>query len=97
MFKGTWRGMDVAIKECEANSNPQAKQIADMMEKEIKIHVNLSHKNVLPMFGYSRKGKEVLLVAQLMDGALDSILYPEDSKCKLKKREKSFIIREMLQ
>ena len=97
VYRGTWCGMEVAIKQCEADTNRQAQQMADMMDGEIRIHVGLSHVNVLPMFGYARSGRDVMLVAELMDNALDKVLYPEEGRCTLTKKQKVFVIKEMLQ
>ena len=96
VFKGKWRDMDVAIKQCEANNNKQAQQMATLMEAEIRIHVKLSHVNILPLFGFVRDGKDVLVVSELMDMALDTLIYPKEGPCILEMEKKLFIIKEFL-
>ena len=96
VFKGTWRGQDVAIKECKADTNQQAQQLAKLMESELEIHLQLSHRNVLSLLGFCRTGTDVLLVGELMHASVDSLLYPGDGPCLLTKDRQLFIIKEML-
>ena len=96
VYRGTWKGTDVAIKACRADNNQQAQQLAKLMESELEIHLQVSHRNVLPLIGFCKTGTDVLMVAELMHCSLDKFLYPEEGQCQLGKEKKMFLIKEML-
>ena len=90
--------MDVAVKVCSVPTAAMAKMLANVINSEIRIHMSISHHNVLTMFGFVRAHKEVSMVTELMALSLREVLSPEDndeSKTKLDDAEKKFIAREM--
>ena len=97
VFREHGEKLTFAIKKHESSTSKQAIQMAKLMEAEIEIQQNLSHVNILPMFGYTKKGKEVLLVSELMDMSLDAVLYPDAGPCPLTAPTQHFISKEMCQ
>lgn len=98
VYKGKWRDMDVAVKVCSVPTAAMAKMLANVINSEIRIHMSISHHNVLTMFGFVRAHKEVSMVTELMTTSLREVLSPEEedeSKSDLDDAEKRFIAREM--
>ena len=91
VYKGKWRDMDVTVKVCSVPTAAMAKMLANVINSEIRIHMSISHHNVLTMFGFVRAHKEVSMVTELMALSLREVLSPEDkdeSKTKLDDAEK---------
>ena len=101
MFRGRWNGRDVAIKQLNERSNKTAKAMGSVIAEEVLVQNGLSHRNIVQMFGFSKKANQFLIVSELMDKSLDSFLYPvdddgEDMPCVLTLEEKVLSKRNLL-
>uniref|UniRef100_A0A803LX36 non-specific serine/threonine protein kinase n=2 Tax=Chenopodium quinoa TaxID=63459 RepID=A0A803LX36_CHEQI len=70
----------VAVKQISHNSKQGMKEFI----AEISSMRRLAHKNLVPLLGYSRRKRELLLVYEYMpNGSLDKFLFVKDDKSKL--------------
>ena len=101
VFRGRWNGRDVAIKQLNERSNKTAKAMGSVIAEEVLVQNGLSHRNIVQMFGFSKKANQFLIVSELMDKSLDSFLYPvdddgEDMPCVLTLEEKSSLRKKFV-
>ena len=69
LFKGEWRGVDVAIKKVKVNSDETS------FEKEANILSQLRHPNIVALFGVSVTERDKFLVTEWMpSGSLDALI-----------------------
>ena len=97
VYKGKWRDIDVAIKECGMSSNRTTQELVKAIESEARIHVSLQHRNIVSMFGYYGAGTDFNIVCELMHASLDSLIYPDSSACTLDFEQRMFICKEFTQ
>ena len=98
VFKGTYRDQRVAVKKCMMPGRRTKDVATNLMETEAKIHVTLSHDNVVRMYGYFYKGMALHIVAELMDRSLESVIYPDvDDQYDFTDDAKMFICKEFTQ
>ena len=74
--------------------------MGSVIAEEVLVQNGLSHRNIVQMFGFSKKANQFLIVSELMDKSLDSFLYPVDDDgehmpCVLTLEEKKFIAKEI--
>ena len=96
VYKGAFRGEDVAIKEIEALSAKATQLVGKDILNEITLHASLNHRNIVQVFGYSQNLTNYYLVMELMHSSVDNFLYGPNG-CTLSDGQKFFIAQEMLQ
>ena len=96
VYKGAFRGEDVAIKEIEALSAKATQLVGKDILNEITLHASLNHRNIVQIFGYSQNLTNYYLVMELMHSSVDNFLYGPNG-CTLSDGQKFFIAQEMLQ
>ncbi|KZP08918.1 kinase-like protein [Athelia psychrophila] len=78
VYKGTWRGQEVAVKEVKIVSGANVEELAKAAAREAVTCRQLVHPNVAPFYGVSRDGRPenpaVWLVSALMDCDLHEFL-----------------------
>ena len=92
VYKGKYQGDNVAIKECAMASHRHRETINNLMESEAKIHLSLSHRNIVRMYGFYYDGTTLNIVAELMDTTVEALIYGNSST--LTHEKKLFVSKE---
>ena len=95
VYSGRWQGQEVAVKECALANRRHTNVAKNLMETEASIHVSLSHRNIVRMFGFYYEGITLNIVAEIMETSVESLLYPGGSmSCMLTDAQRMFICKE---
>ncbi|WOH15106.1 hypothetical protein DCAR_0934643 [Daucus carota subsp. sativus] len=73
VYKGILKNGDVvAVKKLSVGTS----KAKEDFESEVKLIININHRNIIRLLGWSRRGSELLLVFEYMaNGSLDTFLY----------------------
>ena len=74
VFKGRWRGIDVAVKKC--HSQTSSSKIIQDFKDEIAIISSLSHPNIVQFLGYIIEPSKLIFITEFFPcGSLSKILH----------------------
>lgn len=76
VYKGDWCGTIVALKETVLSSASFANAIKRQLVKEVHMHAELRHPNIITFFGISHTERSIMIVTELMDMSLDIVMFP---------------------
>ena len=96
VYKGKWQGTMVALKEVRLDSVGMADAVDVTIRREIRLHADLRHPNVVSFFGLCRNVRSITMVTELMDMSLAYLMFETEKEEKLRKDQKMFVAAEVL-
>ena len=94
VYKGRWNGTFVALKETELPTVGITDLVAKTFNREISMHADLRHPNVLSFYGVCRQPTALVMVIELMDTSLEKVIRGTDP-VDLTRDERLFICCEV--
>ena len=78
VYRGSWEGTEVAIKEIKTNVRGRSQQEV-FMRKEIQIHSRIRHPNIVQIMAVANTNQSVLIISEYIQGPnLEEVIFGEN-------------------